>query len=527
MQYCLQLTAATSALEDHHAQLLAQQQQVQQQQQQGQAAAPAAAQSSSTQQQQLQPAVTSAVVPASVARLADLAQQLQQDLTVLSSHHKQLHTAAARICSAFRAGGSIIRARALELGASMERHCAAAAASAGALPAGAGKASAVAVPGSFPLVVAAAVVQHWNDVEMLLAALHSTCETMLPELTNQTTHVQGDVGQLTAAAAGLQQRSSDCGTAARRRALKACRRLVDGLQQLLPAGQGCDGSHHAAHQPQQHLKQQMEKQQREQHQKQQEELFYELNAGRAAAAAADSSPDQSRTMQQQQQQHLALRPSNHRPLTDQQSTHHVCHNTKPTHDTTPPLDVQQHTQVYVSPGGRQSAAQSNSSCSEGLGQLLSALQAQMAAAAAAAPAAPAAGTAAGAGASCAAERSHVAVDRGYDLEGSSSSKRPARTARGVKTAGARAALFGNDQLDGIDQQCQQQQQQQGHCRKKAEGRTQAAGASAAAQSLGQAGGVGQADEAMRASIRRVERAALLEKIKLLQQHHQGRSLSQG
>jgi hypothetical protein len=173
------------------------------------------------------------------------------------------------------------------------------------------------------------------------------------------------------------------------------------------------------------------------------------------------------------------------------------------------------------------------------------------------------------------ERSDVAADSRHDLEGSSStSKRTARIGRGVKPAGAKAALLGSDQSDDVqstraaafahaagglgsasesvpgaaaagaaadrDQggmehlrvtapavQPPQQQQKQQSSRKKAEGRTKAAGASLTGQSLGQASAVGQADEAVRASIRRVERAALLEKIKLLQQHHQGHTPSQG
>src|SRR5689334_2421257 len=81
LQHCMQLQAATAALEEQHTQLLKhhqQQQQQQRQQQQASLTTPSPARE------------TAAVSDAALQPLADLALQLQGDLELLSSQHKAL-----------------------------------------------------------------------------------------------------------------------------------------------------------------------------------------------------------------------------------------------------------------------------------------------------------------------------------------------------------------------------------------------------------------------------------------------------
>jgi hypothetical protein len=106
-------------------------------------------------------------------------------------------------------------------------------------------------------------------------------------------------------------------------------------------------------------------------------------------------------------------------------------------------------------------------------------------------------------------------------------------AHGARSTCSRRSTQHNSTMPpgGIDLQLdllQQQQQQQERSKRKSERRLRGADVSPGASQ--DVGGLlsqhSQADESsVQASIRRVERAALLEKIKLLQQHQQGRSLS--
>jgi hypothetical protein len=81
------------------------------------------------------------------------------------------------------------------------------------------------------------------------------------------------------------------------------------------------------------------------------------------------------------------------------------------------------------------------------------------------------------------------------------------------------------QCDVLQQQ-QQQQQQQEHSMRRSERRPRGADVSPGiSQHDGLPSQHSQAGGSVQASNRRVERAALLEQIKLLQQHHQGGGLS--
>ena len=531
----MQLQAATSSLEQQHVQVLARHQQHQQQQ-----------------SRPLRPhAADKSAVTATVQPLADLAQQLQSDLELLSAQHKALHAAARRVSSGFKAGGSIIRARAVELGASLERHCAgmgATIAAAGQQPQEvtqrAGKAG---CSSSLPLVVAAAVVQHWNDVEMLLTALQQTCDRMSDVAGGQGTAGSGLTGQqdglvtgqtsdMTSAQLGGGDGCSSSGV--RRRAVKACRKLVDGLQQLAiatgdraaaPAG-AVGASAKAVAQQQQRMvaangdtaaapagasaKAAVQQQQ------QQQELLQELvltqnnpTAGRlnlqpqhSQAGAGDSRPEADQQQQDRQQD-------------DRQRLQHDRHSSG---------DREVQRSQPVSSKGCDAAAplSTNSSCTaEGLGQLLAALQAQLYAAA---------GAAAAAG-----HTSEVGAQQRQSMH--ISSRRSSRT----------AALGHRGNLDGVPSSAEVVSGGVGHSQRSAVGAAGAVGRGSRHRSpkpTQQADDLGyqqqhrgsdrrsraadvlpadpEPDEAVRASIRRVERAALLENIKLLQQHQRGGSLSQ-
>lgn len=493
MQHCLQLQAASTALEEQHAQLQAE---VHQQQQWSVATESAAAQRSSD--QQAAAASCAATVEAAVEPLAELAAQLQQDLTVLAAQHKQLHAAAKRLGSGFRMGGSIIRARALELAASLEKHCAGAA---GGLHQQQHQHQyrGVLGGGSLPLVVAAAVVQHWNDVEMLLSALHQTCDNMLPDgLRGQPDvgpgsdrqHAGGQADGLTDVtgwASAQQGVGVDSGTAARRRALKACRKLVDGLKQLVPRSD-------------QQGKKAGQQQQQQAHSQQ---LRQELQEGRGQAPNSAQLPqqllcvggDRSRLDQQQQQ---------YGQQTDANSSSRVRRE-----QPNKPAAVQAVASQSQGGGGPVSPTTSSSG-GGGLGELLAALQAQLAAAAADA-------TSRQRPDALGADRSsHTPADssrRGAGSHKAGVVQGPAEAAQARQADVAAAADVGAAEHFML---LQQQQQQQGSERSKHRSGTRS---QAADVSTGVSRAPSQQiqDEAVKASIRRVERAALLEKIKLMQQ----------
>jgi len=509
----MQLQAASAALEQHHAQLAARQQQLQQHTHQLEQQSAALGADSLSPPAAQKPIVTPAAVSAAVQPLAELSQQLQQDVTTLASQHKQLHAAAKRLCSGFRAGGSIIRARALELGASLEKHCAGGMSGRQQL-AGSAPQHRAAAGSSLPLVVAAAVVQHWNDVEMLLAALHQTCEAVLQPLAEseaaggsssiQQTHQQDGLTTATDTACVTQQHNSSSSSTARRRAVKTCKRLVDGLQQLLTTGD------------------------------QERMLLQELSAGLTTGH---------RRQQQEQQKQ------------GQQQAHAVTDNRHQ-------VD-QQHKQQQQQPGGLKTLESTHPGHSrpltstrvseEGLGRLLAELQDSLSAAGAIpypehsttqssqhrVPGCK--GRAASSGTSAASlptrgRRSTAGAAEGAPGGGQGSKVQPGAGAGSTRAgAGAEgvaawlqphsspaqgfheppaasgAALLHEEQWLGNHHHLQLEQRQR---KDKGPSGTPSAASDA---------GTSRADEAIRASIRRVERAAMLEKIKLLQQ--QGRDMS--
>lgn len=513
MQLCLQLQAASAALEEQHAQLQAE---VHQQQQQRSAAAESAAAQRSSDQQAAAVSCAGTVEADSVELLAELAAQLQQDLTVLAAQHKQLHAATKRLGSGFRMGGSIIRARALELGASLEKHCAGAA---GGLQQHQHQHRGVLGVSSLPLVVATAVVQHWNDVEMLLSALHQTCENMLPDgfggqpdvgPRSDRQHAGGQADGLTDVTGWVSAQQGvgvDSGTAARRRALKACRKLVDGLKQLAPRS---DQQGKKAGQQQQQQQQAHSQQLRQQAHSQQ--LPQELQEGRGQAPDSAQLPQQllcvggDRSRLDQQQQPYGQQ-------TDANSSSRVRRE-----QPNKPATVQA-VALSQSPagGGPVSPTTTSSSGGGGLGELLAALQAQLAAAASDATSRQQADA-------LGADRpSHTAADssrRGTGSHKAGVVQAPAEAAQARQARVAAAADVGAAEQSVV---LQQQQQQQGSERSKHRSGTRSQAAEVS-PSVSRAPCQQSQDEAVRASIRRVERAALLEKIKLMQQCQQpGRS----
>lgn len=488
MQYCLQLQAVAVAVEEQHNNS---------QQQQQEAAGQTGEQSSVQQPQESANAVASAVQP-----LAAVALKLQQELAVLSGQHKQLHAAATRVCGAFKAGGSIIQARAVELGAALQKHCAAVAAGGTARGGSSGSGSAhPQQPQHLPLVVAAAVVQHWNDVELLLAALHKTCETMLPPAaltattttavvddginndttTHSNTHHTRDSGRQqtcqqeegvtgpTAAnrtdkkTSQLLHKQQQCGggadgTAARRRAVKLCKRLVDGLQQLLP-DTAVDQLHTQYSSERQQGQRPSGAKQQLQPQQQQDRQPRRRSTNTDNRQQADQQPQRSGDVGRQTENAHSNQHTQQQQQVDS-GTHRHEH---------------EHGVQAVGNGfggQRQSAmvhTSTGSSCT-GLAQLLATLQEQLAGAA---------GSVAGQ------HQAGAAAAHNPNSPGS--------------TEGSSAGAGG--------------QQQQHHSSRRTAGSLTGCVEAALASS----GGV-EPSEAVRASIRRVERAALLEKIKLLQQH---------
>jgi hypothetical protein len=248
---------------------------------------------------------TAAAAAAGAAAAAEplllIAQQLQHEVDGFAGHNQQLLNAAKKLCSSFRSGGRAVRVRALSLKLELQRHGIPAAGSAlevatgdrgsaafGGVAGCAGGAAAAALPAD----VAAAVVKHWNEVETLLAQLHQSSEALLlpPPTPQQAQHGPQRHGA---------DSSSSC-SSARKRAVRKCKKLLDGLQQVLDLCQ------------------------QQQQQQKQKQKHHPLGRGAAAAAvpeqakhaatAADGSAKHSQQgkqvhVQQQQQQWPRAMPS--------------------------------------------------------------------------------------------------------------------------------------------------------------------------------------------------------------------------
>jgi hypothetical protein len=265
-------------------------------------------------------------------------QQLQADVGVLSAYSKAQHDALKRLCAGFRAGGSLVRTRALQLGAELQQQCLqpgsssesshsqAAAGTPRAAQAGSTRAA-------LPVRLAATLVQHWNDVECLLATLHQSCEAALllapatacgdgqQQQQQQACGINADARDGLTAVAQQQQRqqtvttaalnaggtqttggtapgcaaaptSSSSGAVVRRRAVKACKQLAAGLQELVGVGAGSGGGVTPQTATDTHRRQQQQEQQ-QQHQRQEQ-------ASGDTAARCTAAAQAPRTMQPQQ-----------------------------------------------------------------------------------------------------------------------------------------------------------------------------------------------------------------------------------
>lgn len=235
-EQCMALQAAAAAAGSQHSPVQAAQQQRHEQQQQlsrsPSPASPAAAAGAVDQTAPL-PAAMQAFLTA-VQPLITLAQQLQCDITDLSHHNKRLLEAAKKLCSSFRSGGRAVRVRALALKLDLQQHGVSAPNSKDRTGSSAGEqqgqpgaqAAAIGAVGSvLPTEVAVAVVQHWNEVESLLAQLHQSCESLL-----QVPGIAKPVGLQ------QQQRQQDtmpsgCNSP-RKHAARRCRKILEGLQRL-------------------------------------------------------------------------------------------------------------------------------------------------------------------------------------------------------------------------------------------------------------------------------------------------------
>jgi hypothetical protein len=121
-------------------------------------------------------AAGAAKILSAVPGMLATAHELRLDVQLLLQHHKQLTGRAKKLCSSFRAAGRAIRVRALTLKQDLHRYSApgnnstTTAAAAG---------SNICIAGWLPTNVAQSVLLHWNEVEVMLGQLHSTCEELL------------------------------------------------------------------------------------------------------------------------------------------------------------------------------------------------------------------------------------------------------------------------------------------------------------------------------------------------------------
>jgi hypothetical protein len=481
-QHCLPLEAAAAAEGQRCAELRSsyqleaqqlthshqlQQQQLQQQQQQqqqaGDPAVPVHEQQPAVLREKCTANTTAAAVAAAAEPLLLIAQQLQQEVEGLAGHNQQLLAAAKKLCSSFRSGGRAVRVRALSLKLELQQHGIPAVEGEEKLTTAGGHtqqvgagysavgAAAAADVDALPAAVAASVVQHWNEVETLLAQLHQSSEALL-------------LPPHQSAPAGKQQHveaSSSSNSASRKRAVRKCRKLLEGLQQVLGV---CQDHNH--HQQQPALQQQSPQQRQLSGEKQGAAVAApSMHAARAAAGTSKQSrPEQQARTQQQQQQQVRL----------------------------PAQAADNRSQANCGSG-------SSTASSEGLGTLLAAVQKR-----------PAAQDMAG----CAQRRSH--------LGNTAAVRQPVKAAvfgDAVAAAGmadqqrrpvAGHAAPASSSIGGVataQAQCQQQQHQHQH-------KEQHQGGASDVQYWAAGAHTSVRDSAV---IRRAERTALMERLRLLQQ----------
>jgi hypothetical protein len=479
-EHCLLLEAAAAAEGQRCAELrssyqleaqqLAHSQQLQQQQpqQRRKVVEPAAA------VQEQQPAMlrdtcsadtTAAAMAAAVEPLLLIAQQLQQEVDGLAGHNQQLLDAAKKLCSSFRSGGRAVRVRALSLKLELQRHGIPAAESEGMFTAGGSArevaagctsvgAAAAADDDALPAAVAVSVVQHWNEVETLLAHLHQSSEALLlpphqPAPAGKQQHGEGSSS------------GSSSNSSARKRAVRKCKKLLEGLQQVLVM---CHNN-----------QQQQQQRPLKQHSPQHWQLLGEKRGDAAAAPAA-----------------LAVKhagTSNHSHLEQQACTQ----------------QQQQQQQVRLQAPAAQNTGQGNcgsgssTASSEGLGTLLAAVEKRLAAQDTAGYEQPRSNPC-----NTAAVRQPVKAAVAGDAVAAAGLQDQQR--RPV-VGGAAPASSSTGGAAMAQAQCQQQQQQQQHKEQQ-----QAAASDMQYWAAGE--NISVRDSAV---IRRAERTALMERLRLLQQ----------